>query len=65
MNQTKDHQDRHSSQPPANSPSKPKQESLSSTVGVPEKPVETGGFEDKVEPTRFGDWEIAGRCIDF
>jgi hypothetical protein len=27
-------------------------------------PVEVGG-RDGPEPTRFGDWERAGRCIDF
>ena len=29
-----------------------------------EKPREVGGPEGP-EPTRFGDWERAGRCIDF
>jgi hypothetical protein len=28
------------------------------------KPQETGGPSDP-EPTRFGDWERKGRCIDF
>ena len=28
------------------------------------KPLELGG-RDGPEPTRFGDWERAGRCIDF
>lgn len=27
-------------------------------------PKEIGG-RDGLEPTRFGDWEKAGRCIDF
>jgi hypothetical protein len=27
-------------------------------------PVEIGGREGP-EPTRFGDWEKSGRCIDF
>ena len=27
-------------------------------------PVEIGG-RDGLEPTRYGDWEKAGRCIDF
>ncbi|NNM62579.1 MAG: DUF1674 domain-containing protein [Steroidobacteraceae bacterium] len=27
-------------------------------------PVEIGGREGP-EPTRFGDWELRGRCIDF
>jgi len=29
-----------------------------------EKPVEIGGPKGP-EPTRFGDWERAGRCSDF
>lgn len=28
------------------------------------KPKEIGG-RDGLEPTRYGDWEKAGRCIDF
>jgi hypothetical protein len=27
-------------------------------------PTEVGGREGP-EPTRFGDWELRGRCIDF
>ncbi len=30
----------------------------------PEKAKETGGPKG-LEPTRYGDWEKAGRCIDF
>jgi hypothetical protein len=30
----------------------------------PERPREIGG-RDGPEPTRYGDWEKAGRCIDF
>ncbi|MDH5722182.1 MAG: DUF1674 domain-containing protein [Alphaproteobacteria bacterium] len=26
---------------------------------------EIGGFEKRPEPTRFGDWEVNGRCSDF
>lgn len=26
---------------------------------------ETGGYEHTKDPTRYGDWEIAGRCVDF
>ncbi len=29
-----------------------------------EKPKETGGPKG-LEPTRYGDWEKAGRCVDF
>ena len=33
----------------------------------PEKQKEHGGFEDSnlPEPTRYGDWEVRGRCSDF
>jgi hypothetical protein len=30
----------------------------------PAKPPETGGPEGP-EPTRYGDWERNGRCVDF
>ena len=29
------------------------------------RPVEIGGRKEGLEPTRYGDWEKAGRCIDF
>ena len=32
--------------------------------GSPKKPVEVGGPKGP-EPTRYGDWEKAGRCTDF
>jgi len=31
---------------------------------APEQPKEIGGREGP-DPTRYGDWEKAGRCIDF
>jgi hypothetical protein len=34
------------------------------TPSLPVLPREIGG-RDGPEPTRFGDWEKAGRCIDF
>jgi hypothetical protein len=37
-------------------------------VPTPERPAtvrEIGGRKDGTEPTRFGDWEKNGRCIDF
>jgi hypothetical protein len=34
------------------------------TAAVQPKPRELGGREGP-EPTRFGDWELRGRCIDF
>ncbi|MCP3687475.1 MAG: DUF1674 domain-containing protein [Gammaproteobacteria bacterium] len=42
-------------------------ESEAETTPVTEQPVpvkETGGPRGK-EPTRYGDWEKNGRCIDF
>jgi hypothetical protein len=33
-------------------------------AGPAERPRETGGPSGP-EPTRFGDWERKGRCIDF
>lgn len=30
----------------------------------PERPKEIGG-RGGLDPTRYGDWEKAGRCIDF
>jgi hypothetical protein len=30
----------------------------------PSQPVELGGRRGP-DPTRYGDWEVAGRCIDF
>ena len=29
-----------------------------------DKPQEIGG-SNKPEPTRYGDWEIGGKCVDF
>jgi hypothetical protein len=41
-------------EPPAAQPAEP----------APARPREIGG-RDGPDPTRFGDWEKAGRCIDF
>ncbi|WP_366653835.1 succinate dehydrogenase assembly factor 4 [Fodinicurvata sp. EGI_FJ10296] len=32
--------------------------------GAPQKPGERGGGKGP-EPTRYGDWEVGGRCTDF
>jgi hypothetical protein len=32
---------------------------------APATQPEVGGRRDGTEPTRFGDWEKQGRCIDF
>lgn len=46
-----------------------KQEQASETAAAtppPSEPVrEFGGRRDGPEPTRYGDWEKNGRCIDF
>ena len=34
-------------------------------TSVPRKPPAEIGGRDAPEPTRYGDWEKAGRCIDF
>ena len=34
------------------------------TAGPQQKPGEIGGPKGP-EPTRYGDWEIGGRCTDF
>jgi hypothetical protein len=39
-------------------------EHLAATPATPPPPREVGGREGP-EPTRFGDWELRGRCIDF
>ena len=33
-------------------------------VDLPSRPLEIGGRQGP-EPTRYGDWELRGRCIDF
>ena len=44
---------------------KPATESAGKTPEKPpEKPVEKGGPKGP-EPTRYGDWEIGGKCVDF
>ncbi|SCA56199.1 hypothetical protein MTBPR1_20047 [Candidatus Terasakiella magnetica] len=30
-----------------------------------EEDKEVGGRKDGTDPTRFGDWEKGGRCVDF
>jgi len=32
---------------------------------APDRPQEYGGRKNGLEPTRYGDWEKDGRCIDF
>ena len=39
-------------------------EAPAETTPAPQKPREIGGPAG-LEPTRYGDWERKGRCIDF
>jgi len=34
-------------------------------VPAPAAPREIGGRKSGLDPTRYGDWEKDGRCIDF
>ena len=43
---------------------KPDSESIK-PAGKVKGPGPAGEETDKADPTRFGDWEINGRCIDF
>jgi hypothetical protein len=45
-------------------PSQPAQTGGDKPQPAPAKPKEVGGPEGP-EPTRYGDWERKGRCIDF
>jgi hypothetical protein len=42
----------------------PVQDTAEAPCAAADKPREIGGPPGP-EPTRFGDWEKAGRCIDF
>jgi hypothetical protein len=42
----------------------PNPEPASQPASMPAPAVEIGG-RDGLEPTRYGDWEKNGRCIDF
>jgi hypothetical protein len=46
----------------ADSQSSPKDDNTPSEVA--DRPKEIGG-RGGLDPTRYGDWEKAGRCIDF
>ena len=45
---------------------KPSPEHKNSPIEI-QKPheKEIGGFENRLEPTRYGDWDVNGRCSDF
>jgi len=42
----------------------PLENAAQSPPTAPSAPREVGGREGP-EPTRYGDWELRGRCIDF
>lgn len=48
----------------ATPPSAPPPEKSGAEHPLPSKPREIGGPKG-LEPTRYGDWEKGGRCIDF
>lgn len=52
--------------PPSPEPQPPVE---AAPAAAPERPAEVGGRRPNVsnglDPTRFGDWEKNGRCIDF
>jgi len=39
-------------------------EDADDTSGEPSVPKEIGGRKG-LDPTRYGDWEIGGKCVDF
>jgi hypothetical protein len=49
---------------PAQPPLDPMASDPSPSAEASRKPTEFGGPKGP-EPTRYGDWEKAGRCIDF
>lgn len=48
---------------PVNNPSSSVAETATES-SVDARPKEYGGREG-LEPTRYGDWEVKGRCVDF
>lgn len=49
--------------PAPETPAEASAETVKSATRMP--PREYGGRRDGLEPTRYGDWEKNGRCIDF
>lgn len=45
-------------------PEQPAEPATQPAAPMPARPREIGG-RDGPDPTRYGDWEKAGRCIDF
>jgi len=58
----------HESSPPSNESTRPPAESAAAAkppAPAPTATSEIGGRESGLDPTRYGDWEKNGRCIDF
>jgi hypothetical protein len=55
----------HGSRDPAVQMFRPQPAAVAASVATGKVAAEVGGRKDGTEPTRFGDWEKAGRCIDF
>ena len=50
---------------PGEEAAQPAGEQASAQISPAVAPREFGGRKDGTEPTRYGDWEKHGRCIDF
>ena len=60
----KQHENKQNSEKDAPDASKTKQSTVSNKPSAPlEK--EYGGRKDGLEATRYGDWELKGKCVDF
>jgi hypothetical protein len=58
-------ENRQSTPPPVSVKKSDKKKNITAVVDKSrQKPVEVGGPKGP-EPTRYGDWEKAGRCTDF
>jgi hypothetical protein len=49
----------------AKAPSSERAEQRAPASDASRSEAETGGPESGLDPTRYGDWEKNGRCIDF
>ncbi len=56
--------EQNSQKPEANKLTSDKQEQIPSALPTTNPPKEIGGRKGP-EPTRYGDWENAGKCVDF
>lgn len=43
----------------------PENKDVPKTSDDTDQEKEVGGFENRPEPTRYGDWDVNGRCSDF